>query len=71
VLVGTLVFTAIHLPAYATGPPPAIFATLLRLFAISLVLGVVYERTEKVVVPALVHGTYNAVQFAVAYWLAV
>ena len=70
VLVGTMVFTAIHLPAYATGPPPAIFATLLRLFAISLVLGVVYERTENVVVPALVHGTYNAVQFAVAYLLA-
>lgn len=69
VLVGTLVFAAIHLPAYATGPPPAIFATLIQLFAISLVLGIVYERTENVVVPALVHGTYNAVQFAIAYVL--
>ncbi|MDZ7850042.1 MAG: type II CAAX endopeptidase family protein [Halodesulfurarchaeum sp.] len=67
VLVGTLVFTAIHLPAYATGPPPAIFATLIQLFVISLVLGIVYERTENVVVPALVHGTYNAVQFGLAY----
>jgi hypothetical protein len=67
VLVGTLVFAAIHLPAYATGPPPAIFATLLQLFVISLVLGIVYERTENVVVPALVHGTYNAVQFGLAY----
>ena len=67
VLVGTGVFAAIHLPAYATGPPPAIFATLVQLFGISLVLGVVYERTENVVVPALVHGTYNAVQFAAAY----
>lgn len=67
VVVGTAVFAAIHLPAYATGPPPAIFATLLQLFGISLVLGVVYERTENVVVPALVHGTYNAVQFAIAY----
>lgn len=67
VLVGTLVFTAIHLPAYATGGPAALFATLLRLFAISLVLGVVYERTENVVVAALVHGTYDAIQFALAY----
>lgn len=67
VVVGTAIFAAIHLPAYATGPPPAIFATLLQLFGISLVLGVVYERTENVVVPALVHGTYNAIQFAVAY----
>lgn len=67
VLVGTAVFAAIHLPAYATGPPPAIFATLIQLFGISLVLGVVYERTENLVVPALVHGTYNALQFAAAY----
>lgn len=68
VVVGTAVFAAIHLPAYATGPPPAVFATLLQLFGISLVLGIVYERTENVVVPALVHGTYNAIQFAVAYF---
>lgn len=67
VLVGTLVFTAVHLPAYATGGPAAIFATLLRLFAISLVLGVVYERTENVVVSALVHGTYDAIQFGLAF----
>lgn len=67
VIVGTIVFTVIHLPAYATGPPPAVFATLLQLFGISLVLGIVYERTENVVVPALVHGTYNAIQFAFAY----
>lgn len=67
VLVATVVFTLIHLPAYATGPAGAIFTTLLRLFAISLVLGVVYERTENVVVSALVHGTYDAIQFGLAY----
>ncbi|MFW6265789.1 MAG: CPBP family intramembrane glutamic endopeptidase [Halanaeroarchaeum sp.] len=67
VLVGTLVFTAIHLPTYATGSAAAVFATLLRLFAISLVLGAVYERTDNVVVAALVHGTYNAIQFGLAY----
>ncbi|MFB6110560.1 MAG: lysostaphin resistance A-like protein [Halodesulfurarchaeum sp.] len=71
VIVATAVFTAMHLPAYATGPLPAIFATLLRLFATSLVLGVVYERTETLVVPVLVHGTYNAAQFAVIYLIAV
>ncbi|MFB6069398.1 MAG: lysostaphin resistance A-like protein [Halanaeroarchaeum sp.] len=67
VVVGTVVFTLIHLPAYATGGPAPIFATLVRLFAISLVLGVVYERTENVVVAALVHGTYDAIQFGLAY----
>lgn len=67
VVVATGIFAAIHLPAYATGPPPAIFATLLRLFGVSLVLGAVYERTDNVVVPAIVHGTYNAVQFGLVY----
>jgi hypothetical protein len=67
VLVATLIFTVIHVPAYATGTAAATFATLVRLFAISLVLGVVYERTENVIVPALVHGTYNAIQFGLAY----
>lgn len=67
VLVATGVFTLIHIPAYATAEPAAVFATLVRLFAISLVLGVVYERTRNVVVAALVHGTYNAIQFALAY----
>lgn len=67
VVVGTIVFTLIHLPAYATGPAAAVFTALLRLFGISLVLGVVYERTENVVVAALVHGTYNAIQFGLAY----
>lgn len=67
VLVATLVFTAIHLPAYATAGPAAVFATLVRLFAISIVLGVVYERTRSVVAAALVHGTYDAIQFGLAY----
>jgi len=67
VLVATLVFTIIHLPAYATAGPAAVFSTLVRLFAISLVLGVVYERTRSVVVSALVHGTYDAIQFGLAY----
>ena len=67
VIVATLVFTVIHLPAYLTAEPAAVFTTLLRLFAISLVLGVVYERTENVVVAALVHGTYDAIQFGLAY----
>ncbi|MFB6114368.1 MAG: lysostaphin resistance A-like protein [Halodesulfurarchaeum sp.] len=67
VLVATTVFTVIHVPAYASTNAVAVFATLLRLFFVSLVLGIVYERTENLVVAALVHGTFNAVQFGVAY----
>ncbi|MFB6094922.1 MAG: lysostaphin resistance A-like protein [Halodesulfurarchaeum sp.] len=67
IVVATAVFTVIHLPAYATAGPAAVFTTLVRLFAVSLVLGVVYERTDNLIVSALVHGTYNAVQFGLAY----
>lgn len=70
VLLATLIFTAIHVPAYGGGSSPAgLFVTLVRLFLVSLVLSVVYERTENVVVAALVHGGFNAIQFGVAYLL--
>lgn len=67
ILIATLIFTVIHIPAYSTAGAAAVFTTLLRLFGISLVLGIVYERTENVIVAALVHGAYNAIQFALAY----
>lgn len=70
VLVATLIFTVIHVPAYGAGATPAaLFVTLVRLFLVSLVLGVVYERTENVVVAALVHGGFDAIQFGAAYLL--
>lgn len=68
VLVATLVFTVIHVPAYAgSATPAALFVTLVRLFLVSLVLGAVYERTDNVVVAALVHGGFDAIQFGAAY----
>jgi membrane protease YdiL (CAAX protease family) len=39
-------------------------------FALALVLGATYEYTDNLVVPALVHGAYNAVQFGAAYLMA-
>lgn len=70
VLLATLIFTVIHVPAYGGGSSPAaLFVTLIRLFLVSLVLGVVYERTKNVIVPALVHGGFNAIQFGAAYLL--
>ncbi|WP_135826455.1 CPBP family intramembrane glutamic endopeptidase [Halorussus ruber] len=38
-------------------------------FGLALVLGGIYEYTDNLLVPAFIHGTYNAVQFAVAYLL--
>ncbi|MFB6269907.1 MAG: lysostaphin resistance A-like protein [Halobacterium sp.] len=67
VVVGCFVFTAVHLLAYAGGTPGAVLVTLARLFVVSLVLGVAYERTDDLFAPVVVHGTYDAVQFVLAY----
>lgn len=67
VLVASVVFAAVHLPAYSTGTAGQAVASLAVVFALSLILGVLYVRTDNVAVPAFVHGTYNAVQFAVLY----
>jgi membrane protease YdiL (CAAX protease family) len=37
-------------------------------FTLALVLGVAYELTDNLAVPALIHGAYNAVQFGLAYY---
>lgn len=39
-------------------------------FGLALVLGATYEYTGNLTVPALIHGAYNAVQFAGAYLTA-
>jgi len=67
VLTASVVFSLVHFSAYSTGTTAEIFASLTIVFALSLILGVIYERTENVVVPALVHGGYNALTFALAY----
>jgi membrane protease YdiL (CAAX protease family) len=38
--------------------------------ALGIVLGAVYEHTENLAVPILVHGFYNAILFSVAYLVA-
>jgi membrane protease YdiL (CAAX protease family) len=38
--------------------------------ALGLVLGVIYEYTENIVVPAVTHGLWNAGLFAIQYYLA-
>ncbi|SDJ99173.1 CPBP family intramembrane glutamic endopeptidase [Natronorubrum texcoconense] len=64
VVVASVVFTLVHILAYATAGAGELLASLSLLFVLSLILGVLYERTENLVVPALVHGCYNAVVFA-------
>ncbi|WP_232702930.1 CPBP family intramembrane glutamic endopeptidase [Halobacterium wangiae] len=71
IVAASLVFTGSHLLAYAGAgaPPGAVLVTLSRLFLVSLVLGVAYARTDDLFAPIVVHGVYDAVQFALAYAL--
>ena len=71
IVVASVVFAAVHAPAYGTDTAGAVIASLGVVFGLSLVLGVIYERTENVLVPGLVHGIYNAVLFASLYFSAV
>lgn len=66
VTVASAVFASVHALAY-TGGPVARLVGITVLFLPSLVLGFAYERTGNIVVPALVHGAYNATLFAILY----
>ncbi|NHN60165.1 MULTISPECIES: CPBP family intramembrane glutamic endopeptidase [Halorussus] len=68
VLVGSVAFSLAHIPAYAAGAAlPALLSTLAVIFMLSLILGGAYLLTENTTVPALIHGTFDAVVFAAMY----
>lgn len=61
------VFAAMHLPQYANADPVATVVSLAIVFALALILGLAYERTDNLLVPIAVHGTFNAVAFYSMY----
>ncbi|WP_439027551.1 lysostaphin resistance A-like protein [Haloarchaeobius sp. DT45] len=68
VVVASAIFALVHIPAYSTGGGiGAMAASLSVIFVLSLVLGGVYARTGNVLVPAFIHGAYNALSFASRY----
>ncbi|WP_267640847.1 CPBP family intramembrane glutamic endopeptidase [Haloarchaeobius amylolyticus] len=68
VVVASAIFALVHIPAYATGGGVGAMATSLAvIFVLALVLGGVYARTDNVLVPAFIHGAYNALSFAATY----
>jgi membrane protease YdiL (CAAX protease family) len=60
------IFAFIHVMAL-TGGVSGRLTTVAILFFPSLVFGAVYEYTENLVVPALLHGLHNAVIFTLLY----
>jgi membrane protease YdiL (CAAX protease family) len=64
VLVASLAFGLIHLPA-VSGTMAERWAYVGVVVVLGAVLGALYEWTDNVVVPGLVHGVYNAVTYVV------
>jgi membrane protease YdiL (CAAX protease family) len=66
VVLASAIFAAVHFVAL-TGGAGARLVTVTALFFPALVFGTVYELTDNLVVPALVHGAYNATLFGLTY----
>lgn len=66
VILATAIFAGIHWTSLA-GPVSGRALTVTMLFVPGLVFGITYEVTDNLVVPSLIHGTYNATLFTLAY----
>ncbi|WP_338740314.1 CPBP family intramembrane glutamic endopeptidase [Haloplanus salilacus] len=66
VVLASALFAGVHYVAL-TGGAGGRLVTVTVLFFPALVFGGVYELTDNLVVPSLVHGAYNATLFAFAY----
>ena len=64
VTAASAVFAAVHVSSYSG---EGLLATLAVVLLLGGVLGVLYEKSGNLVVPAVVHGLFNAVQFAGKY----
>lgn len=67
IALSSALFAVAHITALTAGGPGAKAATISALFALSLILGATYEYTDNLVVPALVHGAYDAIVFSAIY----
>lgn len=68
VVVASVIFGAIHFQQYANPNPVATLSTLFVVFVLSVVLGYSYYKTENLLVPIFIHGTWNAFQFFALYY---
>lgn len=66
ILLGALIFASIHFTALS-GAASGRLVSIAILFFPSLVFGTVYELTDNLAVPALIHGAYNATLFSLLY----
>ncbi|MFD1512360.1 CPBP family intramembrane glutamic endopeptidase [Halomarina rubra] len=69
ILIASTIFGFAHLTAFAAtaGSIASVLIPIGGLTAVSLVLGYTYEKTDNLVVPALIHGAYDALLFSLLY----
>lgn len=71
IFIASVIFAGIHMMALqADAPLTAKLTTIVILMGPSLAFGAVYEYTENLVIPILLHGTYDAFLFAILYLVA-
>lgn len=68
IAVTSLIFAVGHVSALTGGGSKLVYLGVV--FALSLILGWTYEDTDNLVVPAMIHGGYNALIFASMYMAA-
>lgn len=66
VILASGIFALAHIPAYWAGA--GTITAIVVISTLSLVLGAIYAKTENIIVPVVVHGLYNAIQFGGLYW---
>ena len=64
IVLASSLFAVVHVFSLS-GPGKLTYIVIV--FGLACILGFIYEYTDNLVVPAFIHGTYNAVQFAIAY----
>jgi len=69
-LIAVGIFVSVLVTGFSVsiGGVQSVLVSLGLVFVLSLVLGGIYARTENLVVPAVVHGVFNAVQFLLLYF---
>jgi uncharacterized protein len=68
IAVASVIFSVAHVGALAATDPTQLASTLGIYVVLSLILGGIYEKTGNLVVPSVIHGLFNAIQFGLLYY---
>jgi len=70
IVIASVIFAGVHITSLVAADPSAILTSLTVLLGPSLLLGTLYEYTRNLMVPILVHGSYDAIIFLALYAVA-